>query len=419
MATLEDTMKMTQWGHGSEDDDDTVELLPDPDPRPRRHVLISVDDHLVEPGNVFLDRVPARYRDRAPRMIEEEDGRQYWLIDGGLELNVGGNAMAGRPADAQMAVRSMRVDEMRRGVWDIHERIRDMDINGIWASLSFPSMVFGFAGQRFFRMRDPKLGHACMQAYNDWVIDEWTAPYPDRIIPAQVTWLLDADLAAAEIERNAARGFKAVNFSENPYKLGLPSIHSGYWDPFFRACEETETVVNLHIGSSSEVIHPSPDAPVDTIATLFSVNAQVAAADWVFSGVLLRFPKLKVALSEGGIGWVPMMLDRLEYQMRKPRSMSWKDKDVMPADVLRRNFWFASFFDPSTIELRHRIGVDKIMIEADYPHIDGTWPDTQSILDEALSKLPENEARMVACENAAALYRHPLPPSLDFAAPPR
>jgi predicted TIM-barrel fold metal-dependent hydrolase len=241
------------------------------------------------------------------------------------------------------------------------------------------------------------------------VIDEWTAPYPERIIPSQVVWLLDAEIAAAEVRRNAERGFKAVNFTENPQKLGLPSIHTGYWDPLFAACEETQTVLNLHVGSSSQVTHPSTDAPVDTIAALFMVNSMVASVDWVYSGIPVRFPELKIALSEGGIGWVPAVLDRLEYLFEFPRTATWPDRSISPADILRRNFWFASFWDPSAFEHRHQIGIDHIMVEADYPHVDSTWPDTQAMIDRELQGLPAEDVRKITCENAARLYRHPLP----------
>jgi predicted TIM-barrel fold metal-dependent hydrolase len=383
--------------------------LADPEPRRQRQLIISVDDHLVEPGNLFSSRFPARLQDRCPRVIEDEDGRQYWLIDGGLEANVGANAAAGRSPAAPLSGISVRFDEMRRGAWDIHERMGDMDLNGIFASLGFPSMVFGFCGQRFLRMRDPKIGLLCLRAYNDWVIDEWTAPYPDRIIPSQLTWLLDSEVAANEIRRNAARGFKAVSFSENPEKLGLPSIHTGYWDPFVRACEETGTVINLHVGSSSQVTYPSSDGPLDTMAALFAVNAMSAAVDWVFSKIALRFPSINIALSEGGIGWVPMILDRLDYMFAHPRTGTWKSEPLSPSEVLRRNFWYASFWDPSMFALRDRIGVDHIMVEADYPHVDSTWPDTQEAIHRALVGVDPKDARKITHENAARLYRHPLP----------
>ena len=176
----------------------------------------------------------------------------------------------------------------------------------------------------------------------------------------------------------------------------MPSIFSGAWDPFFAACEETSTVVCLHTGASGWAPLPSPDPPFELFPTLFPVNALLAAAEWLWSGVPLRFPDLAVAMSEGGIGWVPMLLDRADYVLEHSasgsESTSWPS-ELRPSEVLRRNFWFCTIDDPSTIELRHRIGVDHIMVESDYPHADSTWPDTQLVLEKTLGHLPDDELR--------------------------
>ncbi|MEY2432745.1 MAG: hypothetical protein QOC92_2470 [Acidimicrobiaceae bacterium] len=383
-------------------------LLPDPEPRPHTYLLISVDDHLVEPRGTFQGRLPAKFAADTPRVVEDDEGVEWWLIEGNKEPNIGANSVVGRPME-EWSAEPTRYDEMRRGVWDIHERVRDMDINGVYASLCFPSMVFGFAGQRFMAMRDHELGLACTRAYNDWVIDEWAAPYPDRIIPCQIPWLRDSAAAADEVRRNAARGFKAVAFTENPEKLGLPSLHTGYWDPFFAACEETETVVNLHVGSSSQISRPSSDSPPDVTISLFTVNALAASVDWLFSRIPVRFPGIKLAFSEGGFGWVPMVLDRLEYLEKRTVTSTWAGIDLTPAEVFKRNFYFTSYWDPSSFALRNRVGLDHIMIESDYPHADTTWPDTQACMAEQLAGLAESDVRKITHENAAALYRHPLP----------
>ena len=293
-----------------------------------------------------------------------------------------------------------------------------MDINGVAASLNFPSTAFGFAGQCFMRMKDRELGLASLRAYNDWMHEEWTAPYSDRIIACQVTWLHDPLVAAQEIERNAARGFKAVSFSENPWKLGLPSIHQRHWDPFLKACEETDTVINLHVGSSSETLVPGPDSAA-VIGILFPINAFAACADWLYSGVAVRFPKIKIALSEGGIGWVPMMIDRIEYSLRHGRGDQARFGDLSPMDLLHRNFWFTTFSDPRTLPLRRHIGVDRIMVETDYPHSDSSWPDTQAILAGQLAGVPHREAELITWRNAVELYRHPIHAMADTTGPSR
>jgi predicted TIM-barrel fold metal-dependent hydrolase len=229
--------------------------------------------------------------------------------------------------------------------------------------------------------------------------------------------LADPSVAAEEVRTNAARGFKAVSFPEFPAQLGYPSIFTDAWEPFFRACEETATVVCLHTGASAWAPLPSPDPPFELLPTLFPVNALVAAAEWVWSGVPLRFPQLSVAFSEGGIGWVPMLIDRLDYVLHHSASGSASNhwpSDLLPSEVLKRNFWFCTIDDPSVVDLRDRIGLDHIMVESDYPHADSTWPDTQAVLEASMGHLPLHELRQMAAGNAAGLFRHALPEEDDW-----
>lgn len=392
-------------------------LLPDPEPRPAKYRIVSVDDHLIEPPDVFAGRVPKKYEGQAPRVVEDGEGGQRWTFEGELVSNYALNAVAGRKRDEEW-MDPTRYEDMRRGCWDIHARIKDMDINGVWASLNFPSGLTGFCGTRLWSAKDKALGLACMRAWNQWHHEAWAGPYPERIIPLQLPWLADPAVGAREIEHNAEKGFRAVSFCENPAALGLPSMHSTHWDPMLAACEATETVVCLHVGSSGLASTPvtAPDAPwLEIRASLFAVAAMVTAVDWIWSGVLLRYPRLKVAMSEGGLGWVPMLLDRLNYiadhalQDKGRTSEFWRNAEAKPAELLTRNFWFCTLDDPSTIPLRHVIGVDRIMIESDYPHSDTTWPDTQRFVQEQFGSLPKEEIEMITHANAELLFRHPAP----------
>ncbi|TMC51337.1 MAG: amidohydrolase [Chloroflexi bacterium] len=388
----------------------SVTLLADPEPRPARYTIVSVDDHLIEPPDLFAGRIPAPLAGGAPRVIEGEDGSQAWLYEDKLYPNIGLNAVAGRPIE-EWSMEPARFDQMRRGCWDIHARIRDMDLAGIWASVCFPSLIAGFAGSVFSQSRDQALGLACVRAWNDWHAEVWAGSYPQRIIPLQIPWLSDPEVAAEEVRRNAARGFRALSFPENPAHLGLASMHSGHWDPLLRACEQTQTVICLHTGSSFWTPVSSPGAPLEEITTLFSVNALVCAADWLWSLVPVRFPEIRIAMSEGGIGWVPMLLDRLDYVMTHSAQgeNAWHGTDLSPSQVLQRNFWFCTIDDPSLVPLRHRIGVDRIMVDVDFPHADTTWPDTQLLVEQRFGALPDDEIRAITCENAARLFRFPLP----------
>jgi len=380
-------------------------FLPEPEPREVRYTVISVDDHLVEPPDMFEGRLPSSLQPRAPRIVEV-DGKQIWEFDGGLYTQVGMNALAGRRLET-VKLEPFRFEHMRRGCFDIDARIHDMDLNGVWASLNFPSMITGFCGRVFSQCSDPVLGLAVTKAWNDWLFEEWYSPYPTRIIPLGITFLTDPEAGAAEIYRNAERGFRSVTLPERPHRLGLPSLFLDYWEPIIRACAETDTVISLHVASSGMADHPEGCPNLQVGATLFGQLSLTACAEWLWSGWPLRYPNLKIAMSEGGIGWVAMLIDRLNNIIdRSGYGLGW---DIRPADVLRRNFWFCTIDDPSTIQTRYTIGVDRIMVEVDYPHGDGTWPDTQSVIEQCWGHIPPTELRQMCSENAAALYRHPLP----------
>lgn len=386
---------------------DPALFLPEPAPRAVRCTVISVDDHLVEPPGMFEGRLPAGLQDRAPRVVETPQGHQVWEFEGNRYTQVGMNAVAGRRPDT-VRLEPFRFDQMRPGCWDIEARVRDMDVNGVWASLNFPSMITGFCGRVFSQASDPALGLAVTRAWNDWLHDEWWSPHPERIIPLGITFLTDPVAGAEEIRRNAARGFRSVTLPERPHRIGLPSLFSGWWDPIVDACAETDTVISLHVGSSGMAEMPADGPLVQLGATLFGQMSLSACAEWLWSGYAVRHPGLKIAMSEGGIGWVAMLLDRLDNMVdRSGYGLGW---ELRPAEVLQRNFWFCTLDDPSTIDTRHRIGIEHVMVETDYPHGDGTWPDTQEVIERYWGHLPVEDLRLLTHANAACLYRHPLPP---------
>jgi len=250
----------------------TRPLLPDPDPREVKYTFISVDDHLMEPKHTFEGRLPAKLQDRAPRVVETEEGHEIWMFEDTPYFQVGFMCVAGRPREDHRFEPS-RYEEVRPGCYRIEDRIKDMDIGGIWASVNFPSGVTGFGGTLFSEAKDPELGKACVRAWNDWLFEEWYGPFPDRIVPLGITYLADAEAGAAEIRRNAERGFRAVTLPEQPHRQGLPPVFDAHWEPIIRACAETETVLNLHVGSSGFAEMP-PGAPmIELGATLFGPMA--------------------------------------------------------------------------------------------------------------------------------------------------
>jgi predicted TIM-barrel fold metal-dependent hydrolase len=370
--------------------------------------VISVDDHLVEPPTMF-ERVPRQYQDEAPKLIEA-DGHWGWEFGGVRRLILAVDTASGDQGIADGNEAAGNRNDYRLGVIDPDARIRDMDVAGVWASLNFPSSGWGFAGTAFLKISHDA-GVACVRAVNDWHVEDWCGSHPDRFIPCQLPYLPDPEATAQEIMRNAARGVRALSFSENPYNIGLPSLYSDFWNPVWEACAETETVINLHCGSSGRVSKPSPDTAAATAAILFPLNAMEAAVEWIFAKIPVKYPSLRIVLSEGAVSWVPAMYERLACAFRRKAELAdWDFSDPHPKEIFLRNFVFTSIEDPAAFRLLDVIGDDKVVVEVDYPHPDSSWPWTQNILRRDLAHLPAETVHKVCFANAAALYHHPLPP---------
>ena len=370
-------------------------------------VLVSVDDHVVEPPDMFDRHVPAAYRDRAPRVIRTAHGDDVWQYEGQLRPNVGLNAVAGRPPE-EYGFEPTSFGQMRRGCFDVHERIRDMNVNGVLASMCFGSFP-SFCGLLWARAKDKAVAHIMQQAYNDWHIDEWCGAYPGRFIPLAQLPLWDVGLMAAEVRRVAEMGCHAVTFSENPTHLGHPSIHSGHWDPFFATCEELGTVVCVHIGSSSQMVITAADAPMDVLITLTPVNLVQAASDFVWSTVPKQFPKLKYALSEGGIGWIPYFRERIDYTYERHHFWTGQDMgDRIPSQVFDEQVVCCWIDDPVGIEMRHKMNIDMICWECDYPHSDSTWPQSpeQFMKQMQAAECSDVDIDKISHENAIRLFQY-------------
>jgi predicted TIM-barrel fold metal-dependent hydrolase len=391
--------------------------------------IISVDDHVIEPPNVWQDRLPAKHRDAGPRSVRAPMGEMTFI--GGKFSYAPGND--GPPCDwwhyedkkipttrlsaavgfdrDEVKITAITYDEMRPGCFDPVARLEDMDVNHVEASLCFPSFP-RFCGQTFAEANDKDLAKLCVEAYNDWMVDEWCAPTNGRLIPLIIVPLWDAELAAAEIRRNAERGVRAVTFSEIPPFLGLPSIHDAdrYWEPFFRACAETETVINMHIGSSSKMPSTSGDAPPAVGSTLTFGNAMSSMVDWLFSGWLEELPTLKLAYSEGQIGWIPYILERADKVWEHNRAWAGvADKIPMPPSTYYYRQIYGCFFDDEHgLEALDRVGIDNIMFETDYPHSDSTWPHSKEMGLKLMGHLPDDTIRKLVRGNAIKML------GLDF-----
>ncbi|ONH61561.1 amidohydrolase [Frankia sp. CcI49] len=366
-------------------------------------ILISVDDHLVEPPNMFDGRLPARFADVAPRVRRLDDGSDVWTFNGSVIPNIGLNAVAGRPKE-EYGVEPTAFDEMRPGCFDIHERVKDMSAGGVLGSMCFPSFP-GFSARVFSAADDKDLALAVVRAYNDWHIDEWCGAYPGRFIPMALPILWDPHLAAAEVRRLAAKGCHSITFTENPATLGLPSFHDEHWDPLWQALVDENVVLSIHLGSSGKLSVTAADAPVDVMITLQPMNICQAAADLLWSRVIKKFPGIRIALSEGGTGWIPYFLDRIDrtYDMHH----LWTGQDFggkLPSEVFREHFLTCFIADPVGIKLRDMIGLDNIAWECDYPHSDSSWPNAGEELAVVAADVPDDELNKITFENAMRWY---------------
>jgi len=362
--------------------------------------LISTDDHVVEHPKVWSDRLPPHWRDVGPRIVEE-GGAQVWDYEGRRYPQIGLNAVAGR-AREEYGLEPTRYDEMLPGCYDPRARVLDMDRDGVQAQLCFPSFP-KFSGTVFLQADDMELALLCVRAYNDFILEEWCAAAPDRLIPLVILPLWDVRLAAAEVERCAALGAKAVSFVENPAPLGLPSFHTDAWDPVFAAAQDADLPLCMHFGSSGQAPKTADDAPFPVSIALFGCNSMYTTADLLFSPVFHKFPRLKVALSEGGIGWVPYMLERIDYTWDRHRYYSDVDQTTRPSDLFHTHVWGCFIDDVAGVKNRYDIGVDRITWECDYPHSDSNWPNSRRRVAEMLADVPDEEVHRIVELNAREL----------------
>lgn len=383
-------------------------------------MIVSVDDHVVEPADLWQRWLPERFRERGPRVerrgIESMTflgGTRYdivyaedapladcWVYEDLVAPHKRHVAAVGFPRE-EMSLSPITYDEMRPGCYDVTARVADMLANHVDVSLSFPTFP-RFCGQTFLEAHDREVAEACVYAYNDWMVQEWCGESDGHLAPLTIVPLWDPELAAAEVRRNAERGVHAVCFSEIPPHLGLPSVHTDHWDPFLAACAETSTVVCMHIGSSSKMPSTSGDAPPAVQATLSFNNAMGSLTDFLFSGVLVRFPELRLAYSEGQIGWIPYILERADDVWQEHRAWGGVADQVPepPSTYYYRQVFGCFFRDQHGLDSLDAVGVDNITFETDYPHTDSTWPNSKAVAEKMMGDLPADVQYKILRGNA-------------------
>jgi predicted TIM-barrel fold metal-dependent hydrolase len=393
--------------------------------------IISVDDHVVEPAHVWQTWLPEKHREKGPRVIRERFGN-FNLIAGAkytnpldpegdwgdawvyedkliyvhkkhvaipLEATPGGDKSK---FDRQtMTMTAVTYDGMRPGCYDRDARIKEFEENWVDGSMPFPTFP-RFCGQTFNEGSDKELGLACVKAYNDWMVEEWCGPSGGMNIPLCIMPLWDPQLAVEEIQRNANRGVRAVAFSELPTKLRLPSIHSGYWDPVFQVCNDTGTVICMHVGSSSTDPTGSEDAPPGASSTISFNNSMTSLGEYLFSGIMARFPKLKLAYSEGQVGWIPFAIERADYVWEHHNGWMGSQEYISepPSTYYYGRVYGCFTSDFHGMKNIDAVGEDQVCFETDYPHTDTSWPDTKEMVEKMLVGVPDDLAYKVVRGNA-------------------
>jgi predicted TIM-barrel fold metal-dependent hydrolase len=368
-------------------------------------VIVSVDDHLSEPADLYERRLSGDALATAPKLKQTETGTDYWEYQGLKMPSVGLNAVVGRPFE-EYGMEPTKLDQIRKGVWNVHERVKDMDVNGIAASMNFGSAV-GFDGGTFHRVPDKDLALLHMRAFNDWHVEDWCAAYPGRFIPCGLLPTWDMDATVAEIKRLAAMGVTAVSLNENPTKQNLPSIHNAYWEPLWKAITDADMVMALHIGAGNPAPHASMETPIEAWITTMPMSISVGAADWLHLEALQRYPTMKIALSEGGIGWIPYFLERADFS--HSRHKAWTHSDIAfkggkPSDTFKKHFMCCFIDDAVGLQNLKYLNEDMVAYECDYPHSDTLWPEVPEYLWPTVKHLSDELIDKVTHENAMKFF---------------
>jgi predicted TIM-barrel fold metal-dependent hydrolase len=368
-------------------------------------ILVSIDDHSIEPPTMYEHHVPARLKDQAPKVVRTPEGIDQWVFQGAATSTpFGMAATVGWPAE-EWGRDPGTYSELRPGCFELAARLDDMDANGVLASMCFPSMA-GYNARTFAEAPDKALSLTMLQAYNDWHVDEWCADSNGRLIPLGMVPMWGADLAANEVRRLAEKGCKAISFLEAPHAQGYPSLLSGYWDPMLQACVDEGTVLCLHIGGGMSLIKLAPEAPADHSIIVPTQVMTLVAQDLLFSHIFRKFPTLKVAFSEAGIGWIPFYLERVDRHVQNQKWMANDFGGKLPSEVFREHVLGCFISDPIGLKMRHEIGIDIIAWECDYPHTDTTWPESPEVVwgELTAAQVPDNEVHQITWQNACRFF---------------
>jgi uncharacterized protein len=380
--------------------------------------IIDVDAHITEPLDLWTRNAPAAYADRVPHAVEI-DGVLQWVVDGVPIGRALGSSVIRRNGEKQPGFDFIRWsgDEIAEASYDMDARLEVMDELGLYAQILYPNTA-GFGAQKFGEIEDLELRRLCATLYNDAMVEIQEAS-GGRLVPMALMPWWDLEASIAEVGRAAANGLRGVNMCSDPQARGLPDLGTSAWDPFWAACAEHEMPVNFHIGASDTSLTwfgtspwPSQDDERKLAigsAMMYLSNARILA-NLVFSGVFERFPTVQFVSVESGIGWIPFFLESLDYQLLESAPSVIDQLSMAPSEYFRRQvfgcFWFEHRGLGAVVDA---LGPDRILFETDYPHPTCLYPEPLPRVAEAVAGLTDDTVRMIMQDNAAALYRIPLP----------
>jgi uncharacterized protein len=371
-----------------------------------KYGLISVDDHIQEPPDLWTQRLSKnRWGDRMPHLKRVGDGTEHWVVDGRSLLD-GHTARAG----ALMADRNReptRWEEVPPAARLPLERLKVMDEAGIDYSVLYPT-VAGLAGETFGRIEDPELELACVQAYNDWLVDEWAAA-SERFIPQCIVPIWPVEATVTEIKRAVAKGHRGVIFPSLPMHLrAVPHVSGPEYDPVWQICEELNVPVCLHAGASTELQYEPFSGLNPVLAEALNAVTRPVSSVFVisllsFSRVLLRHPHLRVVLSESALSWGMLYLEWADHQFDHD-GLAREGYSLKPSEMFRRQCFFTSWFD-EVAPFAHYVGADHILWSTNLPLATSTWPRTRETVTRCFRDTPAETREKVLWKNAATLYR--------------
>jgi predicted TIM-barrel fold metal-dependent hydrolase len=377
--------------------------------------VIDADTHWTEPHDLWTSRAPARWRDRVPR-VEDVDGKATWVVDGHALGWATGGATIGRDGVKQLRLDVLfdwGIDDVITAAYDVGARLELMDRLGIWGHIVFPNNV-GLGGERFGNLvPDEELRLVCVTLFND-ALAELQDSSGGRLYPMAVLPSWDVDRAVREVERAHAMGLRGVNTTSEPQEQGAPDFADPRWDRLWAACADLGMPVHFHTGASVKAMTyfgedpwPSHDGHTQLAlgSALLSLGNARVIANVLCSGMLARHPQLKVVSVESGIGWIPYLLDALDFELEENAPAQLDALGLRPSELFRRQVYACFWFEHRAIgSLVDAIGPDNVMFETDFPHPTCLYPDPLAIAARNLADVDADTRTKLVSTNAARLY---------------